>query len=250
MHRPHHLLWAMCVVSIPWYASAQVISEIMYNPPGADTNSEWIEILNNATSSVDLTKYSISEGGTHHRVLSYMGTSTLAPGASAIIARDPVTVAKEYNGIGVLLKSAISLSNTGESIQLLSKNSVSIDLIQYTTTLGANGDGNSLHRVGDSLVTGAPDPGVYTATPPAPLRSSSANKPVRATTHEPPVARSTPAPNPTQPNIPVQPTQSPEDTPGWVWVAGLVALITCGVAASMYVTRGTKSDLHEFDLDI
>jgi ABC-type glycerol-3-phosphate transport system substrate-binding protein len=41
-------------------ASAQTtgdinINEIMYNPPGADTNHEWIELYNNDTTDINIT---------------------------------------------------------------------------------------------------------------------------------------------------------------------------------------------------
>src|SRR5207253_310754 len=70
---------------------------------------------------------------------------------------------------GALFKSAFSLSNTGESISLKDKKLALIDSAAYSASEGGSGDGNSLHKTVNGFTSGAPDPGVYTDTPPSPI---------------------------------------------------------------------------------
>ena len=46
--------------------SALVISEIMYDPQGSDTDREWIEVLNDTQSSIDMTGWKFFEANTNH----------------------------------------------------------------------------------------------------------------------------------------------------------------------------------------
>ncbi|EMR75197.1 Lamin Tail Domain-containing protein [Thermoplasmatales archaeon SCGC AB-540-F20] len=42
------------------------INEIMYNPAGADTGHEWIEIYNNADYAINITGWRLYEQGVNH----------------------------------------------------------------------------------------------------------------------------------------------------------------------------------------
>jgi len=41
-----------------------MISEVMYNPAGANSDNEWIELLNGTTSTLDLSNHRIGYGET------------------------------------------------------------------------------------------------------------------------------------------------------------------------------------------
>ena len=56
-----------------------LLNEIMYNPPGADPDHEWIELYNNDTVDINITGRKFYEGGTNHGL-------TLVPGSMVIPA--------------------------------------------------------------------------------------------------------------------------------------------------------------------
>ncbi len=43
-----------------------VISEIMYDVSGSDTDREWVEVYNNSSSAVDFTSWKLFEANTNH----------------------------------------------------------------------------------------------------------------------------------------------------------------------------------------
>lgn len=152
------LLWAQT-------ASAQVvISEIMYDPKGTDANAggEWIEIQNNDSAAIDLTKWFFFEADTNHSITAD-GAAEIPPGGYAVISRD-VDVFKKYftDFSGKLFKSSFSLKNDGESIAMKSGNKPTdpiIDSVTYSSEQGAKDDGNSLQKINGSWISASPTPG-------------------------------------------------------------------------------------------
>jgi hypothetical protein len=92
----------LAAVALALFAGVQsapglVISEVMFNPTGADDAREWIELFNDSGSAVDLSDYSLGWGGADYTV----GTQTLpnvmlAPGAYFVIG-GPVSDAGNGN---------------------------------------------------------------------------------------------------------------------------------------------------------
>lgn len=163
-------LFMVCVLVPSRVYGAVLITEIMYDLPSSDTGREWVEVTNTSTSGVDITGYKLSEGGTNHALTVLSGNGTLAAGQSAVIVSSADKFASDWPQFnGGLFKASFSLSNTGETVSLKDSSLVLLDSASYTSDAGAAGDGNTLHRVNDTLVAGAADPGVYTSqTPPAP----------------------------------------------------------------------------------
>lgn len=167
------------------------VSEVMYDVSGTDSGREWVEVYNAGSSSVDLSilRFFNKQGG--HTIKSYGGASTvLAPGAVAVLADKPESFLADYPGFtGVLLDSAFSLTNTGESIGMRDTEGVVQDEIAYSSDMGAAGDGNSLSRSGDSWVPGIPSPGVYASavgTSPAEAPTEPAPAPLDSSAYRPP----------------------------------------------------------------
>ena len=95
------------------------INEIMYNPEGADTNHEWVEILNNASTSVDISEWRFFENNTAHKLNLISGNSLLQPGEFAVIADSGDQFQKDYPFFsGNLFDSSFSLNNEGETVAL------------------------------------------------------------------------------------------------------------------------------------
>lgn len=123
------------------------ITEIMYDAPGADAGHEWIEIFNNGTSSADITKLKFFESGTNHNLNVAQGSSTLTPGSYAVITDDSSKFISDYPSyVGQLFGSSFSLSNNGETITIKNSDTI-VDEITYSSSTGANGDGNSLQLI-------------------------------------------------------------------------------------------------------
>ena len=65
---------------LPAMVSAQSdvkINEIMYNPPGTDTDLEWIELYNNDTTAIDITGWKFYEADTNHRLTLVQGNMVI-----------------------------------------------------------------------------------------------------------------------------------------------------------------------------
>ncbi len=145
-------------------SAAVVISEVMYDPPGADDGHEWIEVYNDGAPA-DLTKWKVFEGGSNHGIASYAGSATLGTGAYAVVADNPAKFLADYPGFsGQVFDTAFSagLSNAGEAVSLKDGSLAIVDTVQYDPSRGAAGDGATLQKVGGSWAAAPATPG----TPP------------------------------------------------------------------------------------
>lgn len=163
---------------IPFIAGASsgdvVITEIMYDLSGTDTDREWIEIYNSGTDPVTLAGGSGNDGwrlyethssGSHNHTFAaeaYQGDLTLHPGEFAVIAQNGHAFKTDYPSFtgAVLVSSAFTLSNTSQSLGLkIGSGGVLWSEVSYTSALGANGDGKSLQKNGASWIAATPTPG-------------------------------------------------------------------------------------------
>ncbi len=137
-----------------------VISEIMYDLPGADEGREWIEIENSSDVSVNLTGWRFVEAGVNHKLIP-VGSPLIPPRSFAIIARDSAAFRADWPAFqGVLFESSFSLSNSGEMIALRDASSTPAASSAYSSTDGAGGDGNSLNADGARWKKLMPSPGL------------------------------------------------------------------------------------------
>ncbi|MDP3902078.1 MAG: lamin tail domain-containing protein [bacterium] len=145
----------------PFYADASLeITEIMYDLGGTDTNREWIEIYNNGEESVDVLTWKFFEENTNHNLVASQGDTVLVKGGYAVIADKPEKFLVDWPDFtGVILDSSFSLKNTGETLTLKDADLNIIDSVGYTSDWGAEGDGNSLQKIGGEWKAAAPTPG-------------------------------------------------------------------------------------------
>lgn len=119
-----------------------VITEIMYNPPEAGTDSlEFIEVYNNGSEVADLTGYFFSSG-----VDFTFPNFTLDPGDFALVGINSDAM---YNTFGVdAFQWTGGLSNNGELIMLNNPSGILIDSVFYDDGASwppeADGDGPSI----------------------------------------------------------------------------------------------------------
>ena len=128
--------------------AAPVISEIMYNSPGADL--DWLEIANSGDAAVDLTRWQLSEGVT----FDFPEGATLAPGAAVVVCESVEAFRAAYPDVPaetILGEFTGRLANGGERVALTQIDGELLDLVRYDDELPwdilADGFGASLERV-------------------------------------------------------------------------------------------------------
>ncbi len=155
------------VIPTSYARASMVITEIMYDPSGSDDKHEWVEVYNNGSDSIDLTKYFLQTDGvgSSYHAINSVGTTTIVPaGAYAVIAQDAPTFTTDQTGFGGLLfdSSWSDLSDSvGKNIVINDANKVMLDQYTYDPSLGASNDGNSLQKNTDGVwVSAVPTPGI------------------------------------------------------------------------------------------
>lgn len=155
-----YVLAIMLILTSYIKVSALYISEIMYDPNGADTGREWIEIYNDTISSVNLTTWKLLENGTNHSISSYSGGDSIPANKYAIIADNPAKFLADFPSYqGVLYDSVFSLINSGEELVLKNNSGTAIDTINYDTSIGGANDGTTLSKISGAWVKGDATPG-------------------------------------------------------------------------------------------
>ena len=151
------------ILLTPWMAHASVIfTEIMYAPDGADATHEWVEVCNTGADTVDIGAWKFFEADTNHGLTLVRGASTLATHECAVIADNANVFGGDYPSYtDALFDSAFSLHNSGETLVLKDSGGVIVDTLTYTSSSGADNDGQTLHRSNGVLTAAAPTPGVY-----------------------------------------------------------------------------------------
>jgi hypothetical protein len=91
-----------------------VINEIMYDPSGADTTHEWLELFNKGGTGVDLTGWKFWEASTNHGLTLVQGSWNMPPAGYAVIVQDGTTFLADRPAFsGTVLDSTFSLVNSG-----------------------------------------------------------------------------------------------------------------------------------------
>ncbi len=110
----------------PYVAPDIVITEIMYNPPEAGTDSlEFIEIYNNSDETVDLNGYYFSSG-----IEFVFDNTEIEPGAYILIAVDTMAMRNTFNVMAYQWTDE-GLSNSGELIEFSNPDGFVVDAVEY-----------------------------------------------------------------------------------------------------------------------
>tara|TARA_B100000809_G_scaffold189530_1_gene188063 strand:+ start:555 stop:1952 length:1398 start_codon:yes stop_codon:yes gene_type:complete len=131
MKKIYILLLAAFLMLSPNLIKAQsdiVITEIMYNPPEAGTDSlEFIEIYNNGSSTIDLSGWGFTSGVTFN----FPPGASIAPGAYIVTAVDSLAMFNALGYSGAYEWNGGGLSNAGEPVALRSNLGVAKDSVRY-----------------------------------------------------------------------------------------------------------------------
>ncbi|MDD4877967.1 MAG: lamin tail domain-containing protein [Candidatus Nanoarchaeia archaeon] len=149
------LILAACLLaaSCRLAAAGLLVTEVMYNPNQCDdTDGEWVEIYNNGETSVDLSRWLLNNKpleGTLSAKQYLVIAKELVDGTDA----DTDSFEKYWgNNDGVwdeadgfrAMQLSVSLANSAGIVNLTNGNET--DILQYTSAMGANGNGKSLQR--------------------------------------------------------------------------------------------------------
>jgi hypothetical protein len=163
--RKRVIVYFIILIIIKFTFAELKITEIMYNPIGSDYDLEWIEIYNNGTK-IDLTNWKIDNYNFQDNNMSKNEYLIIA---RELIDQDQDNLSFEAyygnndciwnltDGNYSCLDGYFSLSNDKDIINLSNK-TISI-LVYYNSSLGANGDGNSLQLINNSWFSSYPTPG-------------------------------------------------------------------------------------------
>lgn len=118
---------------VPFVTGAQItITEIMYDPVGADTGREWVEVLNAGTSSVRLSDLRLRTGGVNHKITALSGDGVLASQARAVIVQDPALFSQDKPGFaGLVFRTSFSLTNKSGTVEIVDRSSTVIATKSY-----------------------------------------------------------------------------------------------------------------------
>lgn len=168
-------LFITSLLVLPGGAKASVIiNEVMYNPEGADSGREWVELYNDGESEiaivggsgkgswriVDSSNHTITDpqGGVGR------GTLTIPAGGYLVLMSDPSTVMSEYSGDYSVAKASVVLNNTGATVSLVDGDGKTVDSVTYAASQGASDNGNSLQLASGAWLQAKPTPGAANAS--------------------------------------------------------------------------------------
>jgi hypothetical protein len=142
-------------------AAQVVISEIAWMGSAADSNDEWIELLNRGSESVDVTGWTLSDGDAVYVTLS----GTLSAGGCALLER---TDDASVPGVSAFQIYTGALANGGRTLVLKDASGVTIDTVaggeNWSAIGGDNVGKDTPQRTdADEWITAPPTPGVSEA---------------------------------------------------------------------------------------
>ena len=128
---------------LPAMVSAQSdvkINEIMYNPPGTDTDLEWIELYNNDAEAVNISDWTVDNNS--------ISDNVMQPGDYVVLARNKTAFEDYYGALSCsVIEVRLGLTNDpGDTIVLCNSTGAEVDNVTYNASWGADGNGKTLER--------------------------------------------------------------------------------------------------------
>jgi len=120
--------------------SAVLINEFL--PNSVNTDYEWIELLNNGSSAVNLSKFNISEESASKKFT--IGDITIAPNGFVVLVRNELTFNQTFNLSGITLIDygtavpSLNLNDGGDSIFLYNDSGILVDSVLKYANPGEN----------------------------------------------------------------------------------------------------------------
>jgi hypothetical protein len=105
-----------------------LLSEVLYDPPGEESEEEWIELYNPKSDSVDISGYTIKDNGGVYQIPN--GT-IIDHYDYLVIARNGTRFEELYGDVPDLNDSGLSLSNSGDYLKLIDEDDDEIDRVAW-----------------------------------------------------------------------------------------------------------------------
>ena len=144
------LLGIFLIILFSFNACGVRINEIMYNPnstQGGYTN-EWIEIFSNESLNLTI----IDKYGNSNRTF-----NILISEGYTIISKNKTKFLEFWNISATIIELGISLNNEFDELWLYANGSLA-DYASYNSSIGADGNGNSLQYIGGKWLEAKPTP--------------------------------------------------------------------------------------------
>lgn len=159
-------LFSLLMIGTVTLSQALVINEIMSNPIGDDGGREWIEVYNNSSSTIDIATLTLSiKGGSFVSAIPLSGGTSVSPWGYAIVGSTVSGATKFLQDYptysGPLLRSSMSLVNTGVTSVEIKVGDVSVDTLSSYT---AAKEGLTYSRFTGGFANGNPTPGAENKT--------------------------------------------------------------------------------------
>jgi|GEM_PF-4729592 len=243
----------------PVLANALKITEVMYNPAGADEGREWLEVWNDTSQSVKLSELTFFEGGVNHKINFVSGSDDLMPGGYAVIAGNDEMFKSDWPAFsGGLFDSSFSLSNIKEIIEIRS-GETTVAKVSYEGVVAGSGDGNSVGTVDGTWKANTPTPGGpnksaptggggATSTPPPTPKSSPIPPEAPPEAIEPPTDPMNMPPLPDSPQI--QESEQNQHNFSWLHFVTILILVILGASAVYFLRRKKKTNSPGDDFQI
>ena len=128
-------------------ANDLIFTEIMYNPEGADTDQEWLEVFNISTSTIEINSNWRFNDGSNHLLDLYQGDNQIPTSTFFIITADAQTFLNTYQNFNkTIFESSLSLNNSSDIVQLLTNNEIMTEF-SYDSNFGGNGNEKTIEKI-------------------------------------------------------------------------------------------------------
>jgi cytosine/adenosine deaminase-related metal-dependent hydrolase len=109
------------------------LSEVFYNPAGADHDLEWIELFNGSHHTIDLSQYSLGYGGRDYHYGHYNLSGRMAPGECLVIG-GPIAGDRNFHPVLAIARAfKPALQNSGDSADGIALFAQPVDTLSPTS---------------------------------------------------------------------------------------------------------------------
>jgi hypothetical protein len=124
-----------------------IFTEIMYDPEGADSGQEWVEIFNLSTSTIEISSNWRFNDGSNHLLNLYQGENQIASSTFFIITSNAQNFLNKYSDSNqTVFESSLSLNNSSATLQLINNGGL-VNEITYNSSWGASGNNKTLEKI-------------------------------------------------------------------------------------------------------
>lgn len=128
-------------------AAKVIINEILANEPGSSTAGEFIELVNVGGTSIDLSKWTLSDATSVRHT--FASGTTLAAGKALVVYGGASAIPSGMSNAVAASTGALSLNNTSDTVTLKNAQAGTVDSYAYASSL-ASVDGVSMNRSPDA----------------------------------------------------------------------------------------------------